>query len=137
MALIEINREPSQRELRFFGILFPIFFAVIGALVLYLMDALHIAQIIWGVATALTLLFALIKPLRLPMYLGWVYLAFPIGWTVSHLLMLVTYYLVLTPFALALKLSGRDPLRRRFDRAQSSYFIEHPSVETSRYFKQF
>ncbi len=137
MALIEMNKTPSPRELRFFGIVFPVFFGVLGALVLYLTGALLAAQVIWGAALGVTLLFALINPLRLPIYLGFNALAFPIGWTLSRLVMLLTYYVVLTPLALALKLTGRDPLMRRFDRDRASYFVDHPSVEPSRYFKQF
>ena len=44
------------------------------------------------------------------MFLGWMYAAFPIGWTISHLLLLAVYYFVLTPVGLALRLTGRDPV---------------------------
>ncbi len=137
MALIDINTNPSKGELLFFGTVFPIFFGVLGAVVYAFTASMAIPQVIWSVAAVVTLLFALIKALRVPIYLGWIYLAFPIGWTVSHLLMLVTYYLVLTPFALVLKLIGRDTMKRGFEPESPSYFIDHPKVETSRYFKQF
>lgn len=137
MALIEINKDPSRRELLFFGAVFPLFFGAIGAVVLYATDSWAVPQVLWGVASAVTVLFFAVKPLRLPIYLGWLYLAFPIGWAVSHALMLVTYYLVLTPLALALRLTGRDALKRRYDTSASSYFVAHPPTEVSRYFKQF
>ena len=137
MALIEINKDPSRRELLFFGAVFPLFFGVIGAVVLYATDSWAVSQVLWGVASGVTVLFFAIKPLRLPIYLGWIYLAFPIGWAVSHALMVVTYYLVLTPLALALRLTGRDALKRRYDTSASSYFVAHPPAKVSRYFKQF
>ena len=46
---------------------------------------------------------------------------FPIGWVVSHLLLGVVYFLVLTPIGLTLRALGRDPLERRFDQSASSY----------------
>ena len=137
MALIDINKDPSKGELLFFGALFPAFFGVIGALVWYLAESMVIAQIAWGVAAVVSVVFFVVKPLRVPIYLGWIYLTFPIGWTLSHLLMLVTYYLVLTPFALVFRVIGRDPMKRRFDRSAASYFVAHEAAETSRYFKQF
>jgi hypothetical protein len=72
------------------------------------------------------------------MYIGWMYLAFPIGWTVSHVLLAVTYYLVLTPIGLIMRAVGRDPMRRRLDPEAKSYWIEHrPDRDPSRYFRQY
>ncbi|MDP6944225.1 MAG: SxtJ family membrane protein, partial [Myxococcota bacterium] len=102
-----------------------------------LTGALDISQIIWGVAGVITLVFFAIKPLQVPIYLGWIYLAFPIGWTVSHVLMMFVYYLVLTPFGIVMRLIGRDPMFRRFDKSATSYFVDHEAAETGRYFKQF
>jgi hypothetical protein len=64
--------------------------------------------------------------------------ALPIGWVISHLILLATYYLVFTPVGLLMRLVGYDPLNRRFDRAAKSYWTQHDSgVETARYFKQY
>ena len=49
--------------------------------------------------------------------------AFPIGWVVSHALMAAIYYLVITPMAVAMRLLGRDPLDRRFDRDATTYWV--------------
>ncbi len=137
MALIEINKNPSKGELLFFGAVFPIFFGVIGGVVFGVTESLELPTIIWSVAGIVTAVFFGIKPLRVPIYLGWIYLAFPIGWTVSHLLLLVAYYLVLTPSGLLMRLAGRDPMRRGIDTQADSYFIPHRAAETARYFKQF
>ena len=46
--------------------------------------------------------------------------------------------LLFTPIGLAMRLVGRDPLRRRFDRQASTYWIKRPEQdETGRYFRQF
>ena len=137
MGLIDINTNPSRRELRFFGLALPIVFGVIGGVIFTVTESLAVAQVVWAVAGIVTLAFALIRPLRVPIYLGWTTLTFPIGWAVSHLLMLVTYYGVIAPVGLTMRLLGRDPLNRRFDRSETIYFVPHKPAETSRYFRQF
>jgi hypothetical protein len=62
----------------------------------------------------------------------------PIGWVMSHVILGIIYYLVLTPIGLLLRALGRDPLRRRFETGARSYWIdrgEEPAVE--RYFRQY
>ena len=136
MAVIDINRNPSPRELRWFGVMLTVFVAVVGFL-FWRAEATRVATIVWGAGAALTLVFAAVKAARRPIYLGWIYAAYPIGWTVSHLLLGAIYYLVVTPIGLALRLGGRDPLERTFDRSASTYWTPHdPGKDVSRYFKQ-
>ena len=47
-----------------------------------------------------------------PIYVGWMVLAFPIGWTVSQLILGVIFCGVFTPIGLVFRLMGRDPLHR-------------------------
>lgn len=137
MALIDINKNPSKGELLFFGLVFPVFFGVIGGVVYAATESLAVPQILWGVASVVTVLFFAVKPLQVPIYLGWIYLAFPIGWTVSHLLMVIVYYVVLSPLGIMMRLLGRDPMTRGFDKSRASYFVDHKAATTRRYFKQF
>ena len=83
--------------------------ALIGAYCLWGKDSLRAAAAFWAVAAAG--LVGVLRPgfLR-PVYVLWMALAFPIGWTVSHLLLLIVYYLVLTPIGLLMRLFGYDPL---------------------------
>lgn len=76
------------------------------------------------------------------LYAGLSLVAFPIGFVVSHLLMGVIYYLVITPIGLVFRLTGRDVLGRRFDRsggnAPSSYWRERgPARDAASYFKLY
>ena len=63
--------------------------------------------------------------------------AFPIGWTVSHLLLGSIFYLVITPIGLLLRALGHDPMERKFDREAKTYWIEHERAETARYFRMY
>ena len=55
----------------------------------------------------------------------------------SHLVLAVIYYLILTPIAIVMRTFGRDQLRLRFDASARSYWKEHdPAADTARYFRQ-
>ena len=138
MAMIEIDRNPSPRTLRQFAGLFLVAFGVVGWLLLRRTGSQEIAGIVWALA-GLVFLTGMIRPgaIRL-VYLGMIYLAFPIGWVVSHVVLALVLYLVLTPIGLALRLLGRDPLERRFDPAADSYWTPHRQpASMDRYFRQF
>ncbi|HEU4365360.1 MAG TPA: SxtJ family membrane protein, partial [Candidatus Krumholzibacteria bacterium] len=76
--------------------------------------------------------------LRMPLYLAWMRVFFPLGWVVSHAILIVIYYAVLTPIGLVLRLVGYDPMRRRFDRGASTYWAEHRSDDDlSQYFRRY
>jgi hypothetical protein len=64
--------------------------------------------------------------------------AFPIGWTVSHLLLAAVFYLLIAPLGLLLRTFGRDKLKLREDRSPATYWTPRPpSKPLSRYFRQF
>lgn len=68
----------------------------------------------------------------------WMRVAEPIGLTFSMLMLVLAFYLVFTPIGLIMRMLGRDPLERAFDRQASSYWVAHnPAAEPERYFKQF
>jgi hypothetical protein len=138
LGLIEINKDPSARELRWFGVMFGAFFALVGAILWWRFDAHAAARVVWLVAGAVPVVYYAVPPIRRWLYLGWMYAAFPIGWTVSHLILAIVYYVVLTPIGIILRLAGRDPLQRSFDETATTYWIQRPdSPGPGRYFKQF
>jgi hypothetical protein len=68
----------------------------------------------------------------------WMRVAEPIGLTFSMLMLVIAFYLVFAPIGLLMRMLGRDPLERAFDRSASTYWIAHnPAGEPERYFKQF
>ncbi|MFQ5458306.1 MAG: SxtJ family membrane protein [Myxococcota bacterium] len=139
MALIELKLDPSRRELRVFGgILFPGFFALLGAFAWKIAGSLPAALTIWGVALGITLIGMLYLPVMRAVYIGWMYAAYPIGWTVSHIMFAAAYYLFLTPLGLVMRVAGRDPLHRALDRSRQSYWIPRKQArDIDQYFRQF
>jgi hypothetical protein len=137
MALLDVNWNPDRRELKHFAILWLVVFGLIGAYCFWGRDSLPAASAFWAVAAAGFAGYFRPGFLR-PVYILWMALAWPIGWTVSHLLLLSVYYLVLTPIGLLMKLFGYDPMQREFDPSANSYWTPHdPGTEEARYFKQF
>ena len=138
MAVIQINRNPSRRELAWFGAIFAVFFAIVGALARWQFGTTATSTVIWIAAGSTTVLYYLLPSLRRPLYLGWMYLAFPIGWVISHVILAIVYYVVFTLTGLVLRLLGRDPLQRRFEPDAPTYWVEHrPGGKPARYFRQF
>ena len=136
--MLPINRNPDTRDLRSFGRLLVLFTGLVGGLILWRSGSMTPAGAVWIGGGVMALVYHLVPPLRRPIYVGWMYAAFPIGWTVSHVLMAIIYYGVITPIGIGLRALGHDPLARRVDRDARSYWTPHPpSGDVGRYFKQF
>ena len=73
-------------------------------------------------------------------YVGWMSLAFILGFAVSTALLTVLFYLVVTPVGLIARLAGQDFLNRKFDRSVATYWIlrdRSSSRQTRNYEQQF
>ncbi len=137
MAMLEINKAPSKRELNWFGVIILAVTGAIGAMVFFKTEGTTAAGIVWAVGGVIVAVYYAVRPLRWPIYIGWLHFFFPIGWTVSHLIMVIIYYVVITPIGLVMRLVGYDPMKRKFDREASSYWVGHdPGSDPSRYFRQ-
>ena len=47
---------------------------------------------------------------------------YPIGWVITHVVMAIIFYLVVTPVGIIMRLTGRDPMERAFDRTAKTYW---------------
>ena len=137
MALIEVNLNPSKQELKWFGLIILVFCALVGGIVWRTGMAPQAASAIMAYGAVLCVAYYAVAPLRLPMYLGWMRLVFPIGWVLSHLLFGAIYFLTLTPIGLIMRLIGHDPLRRHRPSSAVSYWMKRPAADPDRYFRQF
>jgi hypothetical protein len=136
--MLKIRRNPSRRELAWFGLALTLFFGVVGAIVLWRTGSTQAARALWIAGGAVFTLYYTVPPLRRPLYIGWSYLTFPLGWLLSYLALITVFYGVLTPIGLLLRLLGRDPLgRRRAGEGSSSWVARPPPPDSSRYFRQF
>lgn len=138
MALLEINRNPSRRDLAWFGAVLLLFFVVIGGVAGRALHSDLARHVLWGAGSVLALVYYAAPPLRRPMFVGWMYAAYPIGFVVSHVLLGLVYFGVVTPIGLLMRAVGHDPMARHFDRSSPTYWIARERVlDVKRYFRQF
>lgn len=137
MGVIEINKNPSRRDLMVFGLLLLAFTAIVGALFYWRSHAPGVARVVWIAGAAITALFFAVPPLRKPIFFGWSYVTFPIGFVLSHVILGLVYFVVFTFVGLVLRLFGHDPMQRKLDPAARSYWSPHdPGTSVERYFRQ-
>ena len=138
MALLDVKWRPSGRDLRQFAGVWLLVFGLLGGLAFWRSQALTVPLWLWAVALAIGLP-GLARPgLIRPVYMLWMCVSFPIGWTISHALIGLVFYGLLFPIGFAMRLFGYDPMARRLDRSAKSYWTPHdPAAGTGRYFRQF
>jgi hypothetical protein len=136
--MIEINWNPSHKELRVFSVLIVPFFAIVAWILYDKTGSLTVAFTTFGIAAIVGIAgFFLPKQMRI-VYVVWMAAVMPIGWVVSHLVLGFAFFLVITPIGLLMRLIGHDPLQREFDKDATTYWISRPTnQESKRYFRQF
>ena len=135
--MITIDWNPTHRFLRQFAALFVVFLAAIGAFRFFYRDDLAMASVLWTIAPLG--LVGLIWPRFMRyVYVTWMALFFPLGWTVSMVILSTIFYLVVSPIGLIMRLCGHDPCQRRLDSDTTSYWkARQATTNAARYFRQF
>jgi hypothetical protein len=138
MPLVSIPWRPSQRDLRIFAALQLVFCAMIALTLCQRSDACRFALALGGISTLFAIL-GLIRPLMIRwIYVAWMLVIYPIGWTISHLVVAMAYFGVVMPIGWLLRLCGHDPLQRYFDSQATTYWQPRPEPpKANRYFRQF
>jgi len=139
MALVEMNWKPSRKVLRDFGAIALIMLILIAGLLSWKgMMSSQWALVLGSLGLLIFILSRVSVELVKPVYIVLLLITLPIGWVVSHLVMAIFYYGILTPVGLLFRLVRQDPLNRRFDPQAKSYWVPHRKADTSkRYFNQF
>jgi hypothetical protein len=138
VALVDINWNPSRKDLRIFSLLLILFGGIIGGWLWGRNPEGMFGKVLLFAGVGVGGIGACLPEIMRPVYVTWMALAFPIGWTVSHVMMAAIFYLVITPIGLMMRLCGRDPMQRRIDRQAKTYWIRKPAQrDTKSYFRQF
>ncbi|MGC6486088.1 MAG: hypothetical protein ACON4Z_00445 [Planctomycetota bacterium] len=147
--MIQINLSPERRVLRQFA-----WFGVVGLPFLTAFVVKTATGLAWGapelwahlavlvvaaVAVLAVIAFELgVDLVARALFVALSIVAIPIGFVISHVLIAAVYYLVLTPIALALRLTGRDVLGMKLDRQAASYWHHRQGERAaSSYFKLY
>ena len=123
MAHEDLTREEHSEGSsdRSFGFVFAAVFVLVA-----LMPLIHGHAVRWWSAS-LAVLFALVAWMQ-PALLshlnkGWTRFGLLLGAVVSPIALGVLFFLVITPIGLLMRLTGKDPLRLKFERSDESYWI--------------
>ena len=116
---MQANPLPSNRS---FGTLFVVVFGLLGTYWWWRASAVYLWP--WGLSV-LTLVVTLAKPAWLtPANRGWMKLAELLNRVVSPIVLGVIFFCLFTPTAWLLRSMGRDAMKRRFEPAIPSYWVE-------------
>ena len=143
MKLIDINRNPTDRQLQQFGVAALIFLPLIGWLATGKPRTIEAANLpLLGGLAAVGLVLAVlgfIKPKALgPVFVGASLITLPIGLVVGEAVLLVIFYGLFAPMGLVFRLIGRDALQRRLDRGVTTYWQNKRQPDSpARYYRQF
>lgn len=123
MAIEDLNREQlvEGSSDRAFGLVFAVVFLVIAG-----WPMIHGEAVRWwsvGISAGFALV-AFIKPALLAaLNRLWMKLGILMGKIVSPIALGILFYLVITPIGLLIRVSGKDPLRLKYDPEADSYWI--------------
>jgi len=128
MIIEEIKSIKSgKRELRKFGITIAALLALMGSFFWWRDKDWYLSTI---TVSIVFLFFGLLVPnLLYPIYKAWMTLAVFIGWFVTRAILVILFYLVVTPIALLACLWGKDFLNIKLDRNVNSYWISRKAIK--------
>jgi hypothetical protein len=146
MSLVEVNWKPDERALRLFSRVGAAALALAGAGIAVRSRAWsavdpaagwRLPLLLLAAAAAVALLGAVLPRAIRPLYLAVTGVAWPLGFAVSNLLVLATFFLVLTPVGIAMRLVGRDPLGLHRRGAGPAWIPREAARTAKRYLRQY
>lgn len=126
----------TTRELRRFGFVMTLPLLVIGIILFW--RGKEGAPYVIGLAFLFSLA-ALVSPSVLrPVEHAWMALARVLSIVMTYVILTLTYYLIITPMGLILRLFGKDLLQKKYKSANTSYWVPvEPDGPCSRHEKPY
>ncbi|OFW79723.1 MAG: hypothetical protein A2887_03495 [Alphaproteobacteria bacterium RIFCSPLOWO2_01_FULL_40_26] len=106
------------RDLRIFGLIWSAIFLFFS----YKFESWFFLSLAVGF-----FLISVINPqifVQIKFYQGWIRFGNFLGKINGFLISFILFYVIFVPIGIILKILGKDPLRKKFDQAQDSYFID-------------
>jgi hypothetical protein len=137
MQWSDVVARPSPKVLRQFAVLCLVVFGVMAGLGFWRGHGLTIGL---GIALAglVVGLVGVVQPAAIRwVYSGWMIAVFPIGWTLSRLMLAGLFFLVFTPVAVLFRLIRRDVLHLRQQDERSYWIPKAGAASADQYYRQF
>jgi hypothetical protein len=133
--LSSTKQQIDFRQLRSFGLIVGGIFAFIGIWPAFFHRDIRVWALLGG---GLLISQALLLPRTLwPIYRVWMVAGHAMGWVNTRILLALGFFAIVTPSALALRMLGKDPMRRKFDPETNSYRTIRESRPGSHMRRQF
>lgn len=125
-------------QMRKFGFVMPIPLTLIGAFSLYKEHSV-LGGILLSLAAAFLILGLIAPKLLYPPYRLWMGFAVVMGYINSMIILTLSFLLLITPVALAMRILGKDPLFRKPSPDMDTYWIDRDKekLDPARYERQF
>jgi len=137
MQWSDVTRPPSEKMLRQFAGLLLVIFTGLAAWRAWQGGIDPWVWVLGLVGLGVGSL-GLVQPAAVrPIFTTWMIVAFPIGWTVSRLMLAALFYLVFTPVGLIFRLLRRDALHLHRSEAPSYWSVKSRATGARQYFRQF
>jgi len=128
-----MKKEPTQKDLTGFGLIWAGIFIVIGIYPLINERSLDFAELILNneskvaalTTSVLFLLISIIYPKALGFfYTIWIKIGEIIGGIVSKIILVFLFYFIFTPIAILMRLLGKNLLNKKLNKNAGSYWID-------------
>ena len=138
MKWSDVPFQPTEKALRQFSVGWLVFFLSLGAHQ-YLARGHHQLGLAVGLLAVFVGGLGFVRPATVRwLFVSWMVLAFPIGWLMSQLILLMMFYIIITPVALFFRLRGRDLLSRRPTPGRVSFWRPKETPwDVQSYFRQY
>jgi hypothetical protein len=138
MKWSDLPLRPTPRVLRQFAWAWLIFFLALGAFQ-YFRRGHHELGVGLGTMALVVGGLGLARPAAVRwLFVSLTLLAFPIGWIASQIMLLLLFYLIITPLAFLFRLRGRDLLMRKPAPERSSFWqTKKMPVDPRSYLRQY
>ncbi len=134
MTLVEINWNPTNRQLRQFGVISLCALPFLGWL---WGGGLQLVAVLAVLGLVLALVAAAAPQAMKPVYLALTIAAIPIGMVIGELAMLMIFFGIFFPVGLIFRLLKRDALQLKIDHRASTYWQSKKKADGIRsYYRQ-
>jgi hypothetical protein len=132
------RKKTEYRQALEFAVILAVLGVVFAALALWRQHTTR-AAVFAGIGVGALAIAVLARPVWVAFFRIWMRLAEGMGWVMTRVILSLFYVLILTPFGLVRRLSGKPTLDTRWQDGKLSYWIDKEQVEASvdRYAKRY
>lgn len=132
-----MDKQPKLPSDRSFGFTFAVVFALLGGWLYWRGNQYGLPAFL--VSAAFAFLSLTIPRLLHPLNVVWMKFGLLLNKIVSPIVLGAIFFIVITPVGLFFRVTGRDALRRAFEKSASTYWIERtpPGPNSSSFPRQF